>query len=66
MLCGLRVMLQAAGFDGLTFDPFSFAQNGVAAAKIDVGGREIVEAFVIAAVVVVVDESRDLALQLAT
>ena len=25
MLCGLRVILRAAGSDGLTFDPFSFA-----------------------------------------
>jgi hypothetical protein len=28
MLCGLAAVLQAAVFDGVAFDPFSFQQDG--------------------------------------
>ena len=31
MLCGMAVVLQASGFDGVAFDPFSFRQDGLAA-----------------------------------
>lgn len=43
-------MLQAAIGDGLTFDAVSLLKDGLAAPKIDVGGREIVQALVIAIV----------------
>jgi hypothetical protein len=43
-------MLQAAGLDGLSFDPFSFYQNGFSASEVDIGGRELVEALVVAPV----------------
>ena len=41
-------MQQAPLFDGLSLDPFSLQQDGLAASEVDVGGREIVEALVIA------------------
>jgi hypothetical protein len=35
---------QAAIGDGLSFDPFSFDQNGLAAAEVDVGRRQVADA----------------------
>ena len=58
-------MLQAPLFDGLSLDPFSLQQNGLAASEVDVGGREIVEALVIARVVVALDEGLDLGFEIA-
>ena len=54
-------MLQAPLFDGLSLDPFSLQQDGLAAPEVDVGGREIVETLMIAHVVVALDEGLDLA-----
>ena len=50
MLCNLPTVQQAAVGDGLSFDPFHFDQNGLATSEIDVGGRQIADAFVIAQV----------------
>ena len=58
-------MLQASILDCDAFDPFSFAQDFCAASAVDVGGREIVQALVIAAMIVVIDEGADLRLQVA-
>ena len=58
-------MLQAAVGDGLSFDPFSFCQDCWTASEVDVGRGEIVDALVVAAVVVVVDEGRDLGFEIA-
>ena len=43
-------MLQATVLDGQSLDPFTFVEDGLAAAEVDVGWSEIVEAFVVAAV----------------
>ena len=56
-------MLQSPLFDGLSLDPFSLQQNGLAASEVDVGRSEIVEALMVAPVVVVLDEGRDLAFE---
>ncbi len=53
-------MKQALGFDCLPFDPFSLFQNGVAALEVDIGRCEVLQALMIAPVVVVIDESIDL------
>ncbi len=58
-------MLQAPVFDSLAFDPFPFQQNDVATSEVDVGGCEIVEALVIALMIVVRDEGFDLGLEIA-
>ena len=58
-------MLQAPLFDGLSFDPFSLQQDGLATPEVDVGGGEIVQALVIAPVVVVIDEGCDLGFEIA-
>ena len=60
MLCRLQTMLQAAVCDGQAFDPFAFEEDALSPSKIDVGGREIVEALVISGVIISLDESRDL------
>ena len=46
-------------------DPFSFDQNGLAAAEVDVGRRQIADALVIAPVIVVSDEGLDLGFEIA-
>jgi len=58
-------MLQASLLDGLSFDPFSLQEDGLAAAEVDIGRCEIVEALVIAPVIVVVDERPDLGFEIA-
>ena len=58
-------MLQATICDCLAFDPFAFEEDGLAAPEVDVSRSEIVEALVIAAMVVVLDEGGDLALEIA-
>jgi hypothetical protein len=42
--------------DGGSFDPVSFEQDGLSAAELNVGRREITEALVITAMAVVIDE----------
>lgn len=58
-------MLQAAIFDGRAFDPFSLQQNGLTAAEEDVGRGEVVQALVIAAMIVVIDEGLDFRFKIA-
>ena len=59
-LSGFGLVVQAAVSDGVSFDPFAFEQDGLAASEVDVGRGEIVEALVVSAMVVVLDEGRDL------
>lgn len=54
------VVVQAALFDRVSFDPFAFEQDGLAASEVDVGRSEIIEALVRSAMIVVLDECRDL------
>ena len=56
MLCGLPAMQQASVLDCLSFDPFPFDEDGVAASEVDVGRCQIAEALVVAPVIVVGDE----------
>ena len=49
----------------LRFDPFSFQQDGLTASEVDVGRRQIVDALVVAQVIVVGDEGFDPSLELA-
>ena len=58
-------MLQAAMFDGLSLDPFTLFDDGFGPAEVGVGRRHIVQAFVIALVVIVFDERLDLDLEIA-
>ncbi len=53
-------MKQAPVFDGRSFDPVSLFQNGFTAPEVDIGRGEVLQALVIASVVVVLDERVDL------
>ena len=53
-------MLQAPVGNGLSLDPLSFYQDTGAVPEVDVGWGEIVDALVVTAAVVVVDECGDL------
>ena len=61
----LQSMLQAAVSNGLSLDPLSLGQDGGAAPEVNVGWGEIVDALVVAAAIVVVDEGGDLGFEIA-
>ena len=61
----MQPMLQAPIGDCVAFDAFAFAADALCASKIDVSRREIVQALVIAGIVVMLDEGRDLAFEIA-
>ena len=52
-------MLQSSVFDGLSFDPFALKQDGLAAPEVDVGWCQVLQALVVAPVIVVIDEPVD-------
>ncbi len=52
-------------FDGFSFDAFPPFENDRSFAKVDVGRRQVVEALVISAIVVVRDELADALFELA-
>ena len=64
-LCGVQVVLQATICDCLAFDPLAFEEDGLSAPEVDVSRSEIVEALVIAVMVIVLDEGGDLAFEIA-
>ena len=57
MLCGELAVLQAPMLDGLAFDPFALFDDGCA--EVGVGWRHVVEALVVALVIVMLDEGAD-------
>ena len=64
MLSRLALMVQATGLDGHFFDLFSpFDDSGVPA-KVDIDRGDVVQALVVATVVVVIDELSDLFFQI--
>ena len=54
-------MVQAAVLDGQFFDPAPPFDDGGVAAEVGVGGRDVADTLVVAVVVIVIDESADLA-----
>ena len=65
MLSGDLAVLQASMLDSLAFDLFALFYDCCGPAKVGVGWRYVVEALVIAPVVVMLDEGADLGLQVA-
>ena len=65
MLCGLAAVMQASGFDGVAFDPFSLQEDGLTPPEVDVSGREVGDTLVVSQVVVVGDEVADLLFEIA-
>jgi hypothetical protein len=60
-----QLVLQASILDCEVLDPFSFTQDLRSAPEVDISRRKIVQAFVVTAVITVVDETADLGLKLA-
>ena len=58
-------MLQAPIFDSLSFDPFTLLDDGLRPAEVGIGRCDVVQALVIALMVVVLDERFDLLLKVA-
>ncbi len=56
-------MHQAAVLDGFAFDALTFKQAGLPPAEIDIGRGQVVQAFVVAPVVIPLDKGRALSLQ---
>ncbi len=51
--------MQASRFKRLSFDPFSLLSKGFVAFEVDVGRCDVVQALVVALVVVVIDKGFD-------
>ena len=64
MLSGDIAVVQASALDGVSFDPFSFKQDGLATSEVDVGRRQISDALVVSQMIVVGDEVADLGLEI--
>ena len=58
-------MLQAPIFESLSLDPFSSLDDGWCPAEVGIGGCDVVEALVVALVVVILDEDLDLLFEIA-
>ena len=58
-------MLQTTIGDGLAFDLFAFEEDGLGPSEVDVGRGEIAQALMLAGMVVMVDEGRDVAFEIA-
>ena len=56
MSCGDLAVMLAPGFESLSFDPFSLFQDGLSPPDVDIGRGQIIDARVIAVVVVVIHE----------
>jgi hypothetical protein len=52
-------------FDGFAFDALPPFENGRSCSEVDVGRRQVVQALVISAIVIVLDELADAELELA-
>ena len=59
MLCGLAAMVKTSILNGLSFDPFSFKQDGLASPEVDVGRGEIGDALVVSQIIIMRDEVAD-------
>ena len=58
-------MLQSSFADGVAFSPFSLQQDCLSAPEVDICGRQVVQAFVVTAVIVVLDEAPDVSFEIA-
>lgn len=56
-------MLQVPAFDVFSFDTFPFDQDDLAAYKVDGGRGKIVQALMVAAVIVALEEGLDLGVE---
>jgi hypothetical protein len=62
-LCSGFAVKQAPSFDGFPFGPFALFQNCLASSELDISGCEILQALVVAPVIVVINEGVGLLLE---
>ena len=65
MLSRVLLMEQASFLDSAFFDFGSSFDDGCVAPEVGIGGRDVVEALVVAVVVVMIDEFRDAVFEIA-
>ena len=65
MLGGKLAVKQAAMCDGFSLDGFATLDDGGSPAEVDVSGRHVAQALVVALVIVVLHERLDLGLEVA-
>ena len=65
MLRGVSLIVQTPFRDGSFLDPFSSCQYRLPTSEVDIGWREVFQAFVVSPMIVVVDERLDLYLEIA-
>ena len=58
-------MLQASILDCFAFGPFAAVEDGLSAPEVNIGGRQITQAFVVSMVVIVLDEAADVRFEIA-
>ena len=58
--------MQASRFEGLSFDPFPFSENGFVAPEVDVCRCDVVQALVVAMMIVVIDKGLEFIRQTAS
>ena len=58
-------MLQSSELDGVAFDPFTLKQDGLAASEVDIGWCQVLQALMVAPVIVVLDEAVDVRFEIA-
>lgn len=58
-------MLQATVCDGVVLDTFTFGEDRLRSAEVDVGRCNVVDILVVAVMIVVLDEGGDLPLEVA-
>ena len=58
-------MLQAPIFERLSFDPFSSFDDGSCPAEVGISGRHVIEALVVALVIVMLNVGLDLLIEIA-
>jgi hypothetical protein len=52
-------VLQSSLFDGVSFDPLALKQGGLSAPEVDFGWGEVPQTFMVAVVIVAIDEAID-------
>src|SRR5215472_13084991 len=65
MLSGLAAMVKTSILNGLSSDPFSFKQDGLASSEVDIGRSEIGDALVVSKMIIVSDEVADSGFEIA-
>ena len=61
----MLAVMQASRFERLLFGPFSLFQNDLVTPEGDVGGCDVVQALVVALVIIVIDEGFELGFEFA-